>query len=105
MDRVEAFENTSRALLGSKLRTRQTGSQGLPVHRLLIEDTVEITRELYLGMLVDRARERVMVMVSASGGMDIEEVAARDPRAIVTEAVHPAVGLQPYQCRNLAFAV
>ena len=102
---VEAVEKTANALLGSSLVTRQTGSQGLPVHRLLIECTVEIERELYLGMLVDRTREQVMVMASASGGMDIEEVATRDPRAILTEAVHPAVGLQAYQCRNLAFGV
>ena len=105
VDSVEAVEQTANALLGSTLITRQTGSQGLPVHRLLIEGTVSIERELYLGMLVNRAREQVMVMASASGGMEIEAVAAQDPRAILTETVHPAVGLQAYQCRNLAFAL
>ena len=105
VDSAQAVEKTAGALLGSKLVTRQTGSQGLPVHRLLVESTVAIERELYLGMLVDRARERVMVMASASGGMDIEEVAAQDPGAILTEAIHPVVGLQAYQCRNLAFAM
>ena len=105
VDTVESVEKTANALLGSRLATRQTGSPGLPVHRLLIERTVEIDRELYVCMLVDRARERVVIMASASGGMDIEEVALRDPGAIVSEAVHPAVGLQPYQCRKLAFAL
>ena len=105
VDSVEAVEKTANELLGSKLQTRQTGVQGLPIHRLLIESTVEIQRELYLGMLVDRARERVIIMSSAAGGMDIEEVAAREPQAILSEAVHPAVGLQAYQCRNLAFGL
>ncbi len=105
VDTVEAVEKTANALLGSRLVTRQTGSPGLPVHRLLIEGTVEIDRELYLSMLVDRAREQLVIMASASGGMDIEEVAQRDPGAIVSEAVHPAVGLQAYQCRKLAFAL
>jgi len=56
-------------------------------------------------MLVDRSRERVMIMASVSGGMDIEAVAERDPDAILTEAIHPSVGLQAYQCRNLAFGL
>jgi succinyl-CoA synthetase beta subunit len=105
VDSVEAVEKTANELLGSTLQTRQTGVQGLPIHRLLIESTVEIQRELYLGMLVDRARERVIIMSSAAGGMDIEEVAAREPEAILSEAVHPAVGLQAYQCSNLAFGL
>ena len=105
VDSVEAVEETANRLLGSNLVTRQTGSPGLPIHRLLIEGTVEIDCELYLSLLVDRASERVMVMASASGGMDIEEVAARDPAAILTEAIHLSVGLQGYQCRNLAFGL
>jgi succinyl-CoA synthetase beta subunit len=92
-------------LLGSRLVTRQTGPAGLPVNSVLVEQTVAIAREIYLGMLVDRARERVTVMVSAAGGMDIETVAATNPEAIITESVHPAAGLQGYQCRNLAFAL
>ena len=105
VDSIEGVEQVADRLLGSNLVTRQTGSPGLPIHRLLIEGTVEIARELYLGMLIDRASERITIMASASGGMDIEEVAARDPRAILTEVIHPAVGLQGYQCRNLAFAL
>ncbi|WP_455233834.1 ADP-forming succinate--CoA ligase subunit beta [Thiogranum longum] len=105
VDSMETVEKTANDLLGSHLVTKQTGSPGLPIHRLLIETTVAIDRELYLGMLVDRATERVMVMACAAGGMDIEEVAERNPDAILTEAIHPAVGLQGYQCRNLGFGL
>ena len=92
-------------MLGSRLVTKQTDADGLPVNSVLIEQTVSIAREIYLGMLVDRSSERVMLMVSKAGGMNIEEVAAADPAAIITERVNPAVGLQGYQCRNLAFAL
>ncbi|MCW9059093.1 MAG: ADP-forming succinate--CoA ligase subunit beta [Gammaproteobacteria bacterium] len=102
LDDLAHFANQ---LLGSTLVTHQTGATGLPVHRLLIEQPVGIARELYLSVLVDRSRERVVFMASASGGMDIEQVAAETPEAIITEAVHAAAGLQPYQCRNLAFAL
>ena len=102
---LEALEAEAGRLLGSRLVTHQTGPEGLPVNALLIEEPLEIERELYVGMLVDRAAERLVVMASASGGMDIEEVAARDPAAILTEHVDPAAGLQPYQCRKLAFAL
>ena len=93
------------AMLGSRLVTRQTDADGLPVNGVLVEQTVPIAREIYLGMLVDRAQERVGLMASVAGGMDIEEVAASDPGAILRETVNPAVGLQAYQCRNLAFAL
>ena len=92
-------------MLGMQLVTRQTGAEGLPVNSVLVEQTVPIAREIYLGMLVDRTSERVTLMVSRSGGMNIEEVAASDPAAIITESVNPAVGLQGYQCRNLGFAL
>jgi succinyl-CoA synthetase beta subunit len=105
VDSIDAVEKVADSLLGSRLQTRQTGSPGLPIERLLIEGTVDIERELYLSLLVDRARERIVVMASASGGMDIEEVAATDPAAILTEAIHPAVGLQGYQSRNLGFGL
>ena len=101
----EELVTTVDAMLGSRLVTRQTGSSGLPVNSVLIEETVVVEREFYLGMLVDRSRERFVVMTSASGGMDIEEVARRNPEAILSEAVIPAAGLQPYQCRNLAFSL
>jgi succinyl-CoA synthetase beta subunit len=99
------LETTVDAMLGSRLVTRQTGPSGLPVNSVLVEETVTLEREFYLGMLVDRSRERLVVMASASGGMDIEEVAVRDPHAILTEVVSPVAGLQPYQCRNLAFGL
>jgi succinyl-CoA synthetase beta subunit len=93
------------AMLGSRLVTRQTDAEGLPVNGVLVEQTVPIAREIYLGMLVDRAQERIGLMASTAGGMDIEAVAASDPGAILRETVNPAVGLQAYQCRNLAFAL
>ena len=99
------LETTVDAMLGSCLVTRQTGPAGLPVNSVLVEETVALEREFYLGMLVDRGRERLVVMASAYGGMDIEEVAVRDPGAILTEVVSPAAGLQSYQCRNLAFGL
>ena len=102
---VQALEEAVRALLGSQLVTPQTDAAGLPVNRVLVEQTVPIAREIYLGMLVDRSRERISLMASKAGGMNIEAVAASDPDAIVTETVNPAVGLQAYQCRNLAFAL
>ncbi len=105
VDSVEALEKAARGMLGTFLQTAQTGAKGLPIERLLVEATVDIERELYLSLLVDRASERIMIMASQSGGMDIEAVAARDPQAILTAAVHPAVGLQPYQWRNLGFAL
>jgi succinyl-CoA synthetase beta subunit len=100
-----ALHTAVRAMLGSRLVTRQTGDEGLPVNHVLVERTVEIAREIYFSLLVDRTLERVLLMASASGGMNIEEMAATNPAAILTEAVHPASGLQGYQCRNLAFAL
>jgi len=101
----QGLRDAVNAMLGSRLVTRQTDSEGLPVNGVLVEQTVAIAREIYLGMLVDRAQERVAVMASSAGGMDIEEVAASDPGAIHRERINPAVGLQAYQCRNLAFAL
>ncbi|NNJ93440.1 MAG: ADP-forming succinate--CoA ligase subunit beta [Halobacteria archaeon] len=101
----DALASAVDEMLGTRLVTRQTDAEGLPVNSVLVEQTVSIAREIYLGMLVDRTSERVILMVSKSGGMNIEEVAASDPAAIITESVNPAVGLQGYQCRNLAFAL
>ncbi len=93
------------AMLGSRLVTKQTGPEGLPINQVFVELGSEIERELYLSMLVDRARERVAIMVSQDGGMDIEEVAASTPERIVTVAVNPAAGLMPYQARHLGFSL
>ena len=102
---TRALEKAADEMLGSRLKTKQTDAEGLPVNAVLVEQTVAIEREIYFGMLVDRSQERVALMVSAAGGMNIEEVAEQDPDAILTELVNPAVGLQGYQCRNLGFAL
>jgi len=92
-------------ILGMKLVTPQTGPAGRIVKRLLIEEGLDIKRELYLGLLVDRASGRVVFMASAAGGMEIEEVAKSNPGAILRETIQPAVGLQPYQARKIAFGL
>jgi succinyl-CoA synthetase beta subunit len=92
-------------IFGRSLVTHQTGPEGRIVKRLLIEQGVSIARELYASVLVDRVRSRVVVMASAAGGMEIEEVAAHSPESILMERVDPAVGLMPYQARNLAYAL
>ncbi len=92
-------------LFGSRLVTPQTDTNGLPVNRVLIEQTLDIVRELYLGLLVDRAQRRVVVMCSAAGGMNIEEVAVATPEKIHTAHIEPQSGLMPYQGRTLAFSL
>ncbi len=90
-------------LLGSYLVTQQTGPAGLPVNTVLIEPLARLARELYLSMVVDRARECIVVIASAAGGMDIEEVAATHPEKLLKVVIDPTVGLQPYQCRQVGF--
>ncbi|MCW8918518.1 MAG: ADP-forming succinate--CoA ligase subunit beta [Gammaproteobacteria bacterium] len=92
-------------LLGSRLVTHQSGAEGQPINQLLIEGVSDIARELYLSVVVDRGRRRVVFMASTEGGMDIEEVAANTPEKIVSVAVDPIVGLQSYQTRQVAFAL
>jgi succinyl-CoA synthetase beta subunit len=96
-------EEYAKEILGMQLITHQTGPQGQKVQRLLIEETAAIDRELYLGIVLDRAKAQLVFMASQAGGMEIEEVAAKDPDAIYKEYIDPAVGFQPYQARNLAF--
>lgn len=93
------------ALLGSVLVTKQTGPDGRLVRTLLVEEGVEIARELYASLVVDRSSGRPILIASASGGMDIEEVAASTPEKILTETVDPAMGLQPFQARRLALGL
>ena len=104
---ADEVETIAKAMLGMRLRTHQTGPEGRLVRRLLIEQAMDLagSREMYLAMVVDRARESVVFMASAQGGMEIEEVAAKDPRAILVETVHPAAGFQPFQARKLAFGL
>jgi succinyl-CoA synthetase beta subunit len=92
-------------ILGMRLVTHQTGPEGKIVQRLLIEETLPIERELYLGIVVDRATARPVFMASAAGGMEIEEVAAKDPNAILMEPIDPVTGFQPYHARKLAFGL
>ncbi|HEV2987630.1 MAG TPA: ADP-forming succinate--CoA ligase subunit beta [Candidatus Angelobacter sp.] len=92
-------------ILGMRLVTHQTGSEGKIVQRLLIEETLPIERELYLGIVVDRVTARPVFMASAAGGMEIEEVAAKDPKAILRESIDPVIGFQPYHARKLAFGL
>jgi succinyl-CoA synthetase beta subunit len=95
----------AQALLGATLVTHQTGPQGRVVRRLLVEQGCRIARELYLGMVVDRAAGRVAVMASTEGGVEIEEVAARAPEKILRETIDPAIGLAGYQARRIAFGL
>jgi succinyl-CoA synthetase beta subunit len=92
-------------ILGMTLITHQTGPEGRLVRRLLIEETLPIEKELYLGIVLDRAAGRITFMASAAGGMEIEEVAAHTPEAILKEFIEPGLGLMPYQARNLAFGI
>ncbi len=93
------------ALLAAPLVTYQTGPEGRPVNEVLIEPPSEIARELYVGAVVDRSRRRVVFMASTEGGVEIERVAAEHPERILRSAIDPLVGLQPYQCRQLAFGL
>lgn len=92
-------------LLGKTLITQQTGPAGLPVHQLLIEPASAIERELYLAMTIDRQRQRIVVIASKQGGMDIEQVSAEHPDAIFRLSINPIVGLMGYQARQLGFAL
>jgi succinyl-CoA synthetase beta subunit len=97
----EAFQR-ARQMLGQVLVTKQTGPDGRPVNTLLVDAAPKIKHEYYLAVLLDRSTARPLVMVSAEGGMDIEEVAAKTPEKIIKEWVDPAVGIMPYQARKLA---
>src|ERR1700690_2866536 len=92
-------------ILGMKLVTHQTGPEGRIVHRLLIEETLPIEKELYLGILVDRGEGKPVFMASAAGGMDIEQVAAERPDEILKQYIDPGMGLEPFQARKIAFAL
>ena len=103
-DRGEALR-TIEALLGSRLVTHQTREAGKPVDAVLVEAPSDIAAEFYLGLVIDRSLHRVVLMASREGGVDIETVAARSPEKILRVAIDPLVGLQPYQCRQLAFGL
>ncbi|HEY8521763.1 MAG TPA: ADP-forming succinate--CoA ligase subunit beta [Gammaproteobacteria bacterium] len=102
---LEEVRQHARAMLGKRLVTHQSGPEGLPVDRVYVESGSNIARELYLSLLVDRSAERIAVMASAAGGMDIEEVAAKTPEKILTLKLHPASSLEDYQARKLGFGL
>jgi malate-CoA ligase subunit beta len=101
----DEVRTASKALLGKRLVTHQTGPEGRTVHRLYVEAAVPIEREIYLGFVLDRKSERVMIVASAQGGMEIEEISERSPDAIIRSVVEPAVGLTSFQAREIAFAL
>src|ERR1043166_5986355 len=103
-DHTEAAE-LARKILGMTLVTHQTGPEGKLVQRLLIEETLPIERELYLGIVLDRVQGKPVFMASAAGGMEIEEVAAKTPELILKETIEPGYGLSAYQARKLAFGI
>lgn len=100
---VEEASDIASRMLGMTLVTHQTGPEGRAVRRLLIEETLPIERELYLGIVLDRAEARPVFMASQSGGMEIEQVAAENPNAILKEYIAPGLGLEPFQARKLGF--
>jgi succinyl-CoA synthetase beta subunit len=102
---VDEVRDVAAKMLGMQLVTHQTGPQGQPVHRLLIEEGADIKKELYVGMVVDRVSQRVVLMASADGGMDIEEVAAKTPERIHKVAIDPRTGLTDAQADDIARAI
>jgi succinyl-CoA synthetase beta subunit len=102
---ADEAERLATQMIGMHLVTHQTGPEGRIVRRLLIEEGLQIARELYLGLVIDRAAERPVLMVSPAGGMEIEKVAAETPHLIFKAHIDPATGLLPFQARSLAFSL
>ncbi len=95
----------AKAMLGTKLVTPQTGAEGKVIHKILVEEAVDIAQEMYLGITVDRARECPVIIISKEGGMEIEELAKKSPEKIIKEWVDPGVGLKPFQISKISFAL
>src|SRR5277367_6736493 len=102
---LEAVRAAAKAMLGTTLVTHQTGPEGLPVHQVYVEKGSKIAREIYLSLVLNRDAGRLAFVASAAGGMDIEQVAEHSPEKIIRVNVHPAAGLQDFQCRQLAFGL
>jgi succinyl-CoA synthetase beta subunit len=103
VDTKEALQDYAQSILGTRLVTYQTDEDGQPVNSVLVEETSDIDRELYLGAVVDRASRRVVIMASTEGGVEIEKVAEETPDKIAYVEIDPMVGVMPYQCRETAF--
>jgi succinyl-CoA synthetase beta subunit len=104
-DSREEVKNTASQILNMKLVTPQTGPEGKLVKKILVEEGLNIARELYLSILPDRATASIVIMASQAGGMDIEEIAAQNPEKIVRVAINPLTGIQSYHCREVAFGL
>ncbi len=102
---LDGVRQAASAMLGTRLVTKQTGADGLPISQVYVEEGSAIAREIYLSLTLNREKGRIAVVASAAGGMDIEEVAAHEPEKILTATIHPAVGLEAYQARELAFGL
>jgi succinyl-CoA synthetase beta subunit len=102
---IDEVEQLAKQIIGMTLVTHQTGPEGRKVGRVLIEEGLDIDRELYLSILIDRASAAPVIIASAAGGMDIEEVAAKEPEKILREHVNPGTGIAPFQGRKLAFGM
>ena len=102
---LDAVRDSAKAMLGTTLVTHQTGPEGLPVHQVYVEEGSKIAREIYLSLVLNREAGRIAFVASAAGGMDIEEVAEHSPEKIIRVNIHPAAGLQDFQCRQLAFGL
>ena len=98
-------ESAAQAILSANLVTNQTGPEGVPVNQVLVEELADIAKEMYIAITVDRVERRPVMLVCASGGTDIEEVAATDPDSIHTEPIDPVLGLMPFQSRRIARAL
>ncbi len=102
---ADEAERAATDMIGMRLVTHQTGPEGQTVRRVLVEQGLKIKRELYLGMVIDRATEKAVIMASQEGGVEIEKVAHETPERIFKEYIHPGAGLAPFQARKLAFAL
>ncbi len=102
---LAAVRAAAAGMLGQRLVTKQTGEEGLPINSVYVESGSDIAREIYLSLTLNREKGRIALIGSSAGGMDIEEVAEHTPGQIFTVNIHPAAGLQPYQCRQMAFAL
>lgn len=105
LDSAAAVTQAVNDMIGTNLVTYQTNEKGQPVNQVLIEEISNIKRELYLGAVIDRASQRVVIMASTEGGMEIEKVAEKTPEKILKATINPLTGLQPYQSRELAFGL